>query len=269
MKVLKDHVLLYDQLCPMCTAYSCAFVRAGVLEPDGRAAYQAMDAQTSASVNLARVPNEIALLNRKTGEVTYGAQSLMVILQHVLPFLAPLFRQGWFQWLAQRAYRFVSYNRRVMMPVRETSGIRPGFHVGYRTAYLAVCWLLTAAVLHRYSSLVVPLIPPTSYGREFFICGGQIAWQWFFLRLLHRGKAWDYLGNMMTISLAGAIALEVIMLLLPAGWSPYIYGVLFTGVAGLMFLEHIRRTRILGVSSWLTVTWVLYRILLLGVILWS
>jgi hypothetical protein len=37
--------------------------------------------------------------------------------------------------------------------------------------------------------------------------------------------------------------------------------------AGLMFLEHIRRTKLLGLGWVLTVTWVTYRIILLVLIL--
>jgi hypothetical protein len=38
-------------------------------------------------------------------------------------------------------------------------------------------------------------------------------------------------------------------------------------VAGLMFLEHVRRTKLLGLGWVLTVTWVTYRIVLLLLIL--
>ncbi|WP_432328601.1 hypothetical protein ACRQ5D_07165 [Mucilaginibacter sp. P25] len=38
-------------------------------------------------------------------------------------------------------------------------------------------------------------------------------------------------------------------------------------VAGLMLLEHIRRTKLLGLGWVLTVTWVTYRIVLLLLIL--
>ncbi len=189
----------------------------------------------------------------------------MGISQH--PFPIPTPRSG-FRWLAHSASRFVDTNRQVIMPGRGSVANPAAFSASGRLVYLAVSWVITASFLHQYSNLLVPLIPASSYGREFLICGGQIFWQMGFLAFLHTGKTWDYLGNLMTISLGGGFLLALIQLLVPSDNSPYLFGALFGGVAGLMFFEHIRRTRILGVSSWLTVTWVLYRIVLLGVILW-
>lgn len=189
----------------------------------------------------------------------------MGISQHPFPLPAP--RPG-LRWLANTASRFIDSNRQVIMPGRDSAAKPVPFSASWRLAYLAVSWVITASFLHQYSNLIVPLIPASSYGREFLICGGQIFWQMGFLALLHTGKTWDYLGNMMTISLGGGLLLALIQFLVPSDNSPYLFGALFTGVAGLMFFEHIRRTRILGVSRWLTVTWVLYRVVLLGVILW-
>lgn len=265
---LQDHVLLFDEVCPLCRAYSCAFVRAGWLDADGRAPYQQVGTSFPSSFDLARAADEIALVNLRTGQVTYGADSLMLILQHRFPALAPLFRLKWFTWLAQRAYSFVSYNRRVIMPTRDNYLYQPSFNLTYRIAYLLFAWVITSLFLNHYTRLVVPLIPASSLTREFLVCGGQMFWQAIFMWMFHQRRTWDYLGTVMTISLAGGLTLSVIQALL--GWlhSPLLFGALFTGVAGLMFLEHIRRTRILQISSWLTVTWVLYRVILLAVILW-
>jgi len=262
---IADHVLLYDGECAACSAFGTRLSRAGTVSS---ATYQEMAGELE-GVAVDRAVNEVAMVNRATGKVTYGAETLMALAQSRHPGLAPLFRQGWFRWVAEKLYRFIAYNRRVLLPTRTTHAVQPSFHAGYRTAYIVVAWLVTATFLYHYSHLLIPLIPPTSYGREFYICGGQILWQAAFLALFRQGKYWDYLGNMMTISLAGGFALGAIQLVLsPWFRSPFFFGVLFTGVAGLMFLEHIRRTRILAISSWLTVTWVLLRVVLLGVILW-
>jgi hypothetical protein len=80
-------------------------------------------------------------------------------------------------------------------------------------------------------------------------------------------RRWDYLGNMMTISFAGAILLMPILFLarfIPL--SPLVACICFLGVAGLMLLEHIRRSKLLGIGWALTISWVLYRIILLVII---
>jgi hypothetical protein len=198
-----------------------------MLDADGALPYQSMDKQLQSKVDITRATDEIALVNRETGQVTYGVGSLMAILQHSFPWLRPVFRLRWFRWAAEKAYRFVSYNRRVIVPACDPFANQPSFNMSYRLLYLAFTWVVTASLLHRYSQLLVPLIPPASYGCEFLICGGQIfwqlgfltlsekgkAWQLGFLTLSEKGKAWDYLGNMMTISFAGGLLLGLIQLL--------------------------------------------------------
>ncbi len=72
----------------------------------------------------------------------------------------------------------------------------------------------------------------------------------------------------MTISFAGALLLLPPMLL--AIWfelNPLFYLAWFMAVAGLMLLEHIRRSSLLKIGWALTITWVLYRIAVLLIIL--
>jgi len=39
MKTLKNHTLIYDNECPMCTMYSKGFIHAGMLDENGREAF--------------------------------------------------------------------------------------------------------------------------------------------------------------------------------------------------------------------------------------
>lgn len=72
MKTLKNHLILFDEECPMCRMYTSAFVSTGLLDKAGRAAYQEMSAQACPMVDRQRAADEIALVNQETGEVTYG-----------------------------------------------------------------------------------------------------------------------------------------------------------------------------------------------------
>ncbi|GAA4930935.1 hypothetical protein GCM10023313_39780 [Mucilaginibacter defluvii] len=81
-------------------------------------------------------------------------------------------------------------------------------------------------------------------------------------------KRWDYLGNMMTISFAGALVLLPVVIAAQFIAIPAIICTLyFLAVAGLMFLEHIRRTKLLKLGWLLTATWALYRLVVLFVII--
>lgn len=273
METLEDHTILYDEDCPMCRLYTGTFVRTKMLDKDGRVAYQRMPENLQCLVDRQRAVNEIALVNRKTGKVEYGVRSLFLILQNRFPMLKSLFHSDLFFFLADKAYKFISYNRRVIVPSGSYKQSRvfdePAMHRGYRFTYLFVAWLLTALILFGYSSRLAPLLPGSNVYREFLVCGGQILWQWVFVHLIDRRKSLDYLGNLMTISLAGAF-----LLLLVQGVAgvigithAYFYLAAFLGIVALMFAEHIRRTRLLRLGWVLIITWVAYRILVLLILL--
>lgn len=272
MKTLKNYTILYDEVCPMCNAYTNVFVKTGMLDKEGRKPYQSMPCRYSTKIDPARAVNEIALVNRKTGEVVYGVRSLFMIIGNAFPFFKPVFRFKPFEWCMDKVYKFISYNRRVIVPsAKENSGNLndPSFKLSYRVAYLIVTWLTTALILYNYSKLLVGIIPASNFYREFLICGGQILWQLVFVSSTDRKKAWDYLGTMMTISFVGGV-----LLLTGIGVSKFLspFPIVFAGyfmlVAMLMLLEHIRRIQVLKLNSYLSITWVIYRVTLLIIILY-
>ncbi len=168
-----------------------------------------------------------------------------------------------------RLYAFISYNRRVIIPAATHDGfaIQPTFRLDYRIAYLVFTWFVTGYILSAYTSLFGTLLPGGNGYREYFVCGGQIFFQGAIATLYARSKVWEYLGNMMTISFAGALLLLPVLFLSKYITIPPVVAVLyFMSVAGLMLLEHIRRTNILKLGWILTATWVLYRILVLLII---
>jgi hypothetical protein len=235
----------------MCKVYTRAFTASGMLEKDGRAPYQ--DAACPL-VDMRRAVDEIALVDTVTGEVKYGIDSLFAVLGNAWPFWKPLFGCKPFAWLMRKVYAFISYNRKVIIPAPQTSGLHPSFRWSYRVAWLLLTWLVVGGILTAFAPLVVK--PGAPY-REYLVCGGQIVVQGAVLFFYARRKTWDYLGNMMTISLAGAL------LLLPSLVLPVPPRLYFMAVVGLMVLEHIRRTRLLGLGWLPTATWILYRLIVL------
>jgi predicted DCC family thiol-disulfide oxidoreductase YuxK len=267
MNTLKDHLILFDAECPMCQLYTKAFVSTGLLDKNGRAAYQEYPEQACALVDWQRAVNEIALVNQKTGEVTYGIESLLKICAVALPVLRPLFSFKPFLWLMSTLYAFVSYNRRVIIPglvTEQSFRFQPGFKKHYRIAYLTFSWLVTSYILFNYGKLMTGILPQANISREFIICGGQIVFQAFVILFYKKEKIWDYLGNLMTISLAGALLLLTISALGNLlHFNSDAYFISFIIVVSLMFLEHIRRSKILKISYLMTFTWVVYRVIAL------
>jgi predicted DCC family thiol-disulfide oxidoreductase YuxK len=270
MKTLKNHIILYDADCPMCKLYTNAFIKTGMLDVNGRVAYQQMPEAVCLYVDRQRAVNEIALVDTKTGEVNYGIRSLFKVIANSFPIFRALFSFGPFIWLMSKVYAFISYNRRVIIPadIDKTGGIQPAFKLKYRIAYLAFTWFVVGFILTSYAQLLTGFVPLGNSYREYFICGGQIIFQGIIISIYAPVKRWDYLGNMMTISFAGALLLTP-MMIVPHFLRvlPIIYPLYFMGVAGLMFLEHIRRTKLLHLGWLLTISWVIYRIIILVLIL--
>jgi predicted DCC family thiol-disulfide oxidoreductase YuxK len=271
MKTLSNHVVLFDAECPMCRVYTRAFVKTGMLDDGGRAAYQTMPQNTCPVYDRQRAVNEIALIDLKSGEVTYGIKSLFKILGNAWPVFGPLFAFNPFVWFMSKVYAFISYNRRVIIPptTEDTAfAYQPTFKLHYRVAYLLFTWFCTGFILTRYAHLLVGMVPLGNAYREYMICGGQVIFQALVITTFAKEKMWAYLGNMMTISFAGSL-----LLLIPLAvnhwfkFGPLPATICFMAVAGLMFLEHIRRTKLLQLGWAMTITWVCYRIALLFIIL--
>lgn len=267
MKTLQNHIILYDAECPMCSLYTGAFVRNGLLDADGREAYQHYSGASCPNLDWQRAVNEIALVNQSTGEVTYGIDSLLKVCGNAMPLIAPLLRWKPFLWLASKAYAFISYNRRVIVPapVSENQfGYQPSFNIKYRIAWLLFAWVVTSCILGAYPWILAGIYTKGAISRELAINAGHILFQASVIFLYRKNKTWDYLGNLMTISLAGALVLLVSTLIcvwLNLGW--FISGLCFLAVVVLMFLEHLRRCKLLGIGYLPTATWVLYRVIVL------
>ncbi len=270
MKTLKNHVLLFDQNCPLCRSYTGAFVKTGMLDPNGRQAYGHPLQTNYSELDNDRARNEIALVNTKTGEVAYGIDSLFRIIANAFPVFSPLFRFTPFRWLMKKLYAFISYNRKVIIPSTPgTDRCRPDVNITWRWAWILFTWLITSTILSAYSRQLEGLLPPSQFPREFLICAGQILFQTCAVSLVARDKLLSYLGNMMTISFAGGLLLLLFKHVLQlAGLNdPRIYAGFFLLTAGCMFLEHLRRMRLLGIHWTASLSWVVYRILVLVFIL--
>jgi len=273
MKTLHNHTIIYDDECPMCNLYTRGFIKTKMLDANGRAAFSKIPEQLRSQLNYQRACNEIALVNRETGNVLYGVDSMFTIVGHRYTFLKPLFARKSFRWIIEKLYAFISYNRKVIAPGKtfeSKDSCTPDYHRTWRWIYIAFAWIVTSIILTYYASLVTDFLPAGNFGREFIICGGQIASQSIAVYFLRRDRLLHYLGNMMTISLAGSLLLipALVAAQLNLIHSPLVYLGWFIGVVGLMFLEHLRRVRYLGIHWSASVSWVAYRFIVLIILFW-
>ncbi len=266
MKTLKNHTLIYDNECPMCAIYSRGFTKCGMLDAHGREAFTEMSVRNTNLVDCNRAKNEIALIDHENGRVTYGLDSLLLIIGNSFPLLKKIAEVQPLYVFFKKLYSFVSYNRKQIVPSQkdytEKSCI-PDFNLKYRLAYIAFVALFSGYLLSLYSAKLDSHLTPNFF-RELAVCLGQILWQTLFLKSYLKDKIWDYLGNMMTVSLIGTLLLIPILYI---SFTPIFYLVYFGMVVFIMFLEHLRRCRILKLNYLPTISWILFRLTALTIII--
>lgn len=266
MKTLSNHTLIYDNECPMCNLYSKGFTQCGMLDKEGREAFTELSAKNRNLVDFNRAKNEIALVDHNKNEVVYGLDSLLLIIGNSFPLLEKVARIQPLYWFFKKLYSFVSYNRKQIIPsAKDDTGQScvPDFNLKYRIAYITFVVLFSAYILNLFSGKMIPDVRG-GFTRELAVCVGQILWQTVFLKTYLKHKTWNYLGNMMTVSLIGTFLLVPVLFI---GLTPVFYLIYFGIVVLLMLLEHWRRCKILKLNALPTVSWMMFRITALAIII--
>ena len=262
MKTLRNHVLIYDHQCPMCTLYSSGFINSGMMDAKGRKSFADLSYNDIALLDYKRAQNEIALVNTENKEVIYGLDSFIFIIGNAFPLFSKVIRLPLIYWFSKKLYKFVSLNRKQIAPTKvEQSVCVPDFNLKYRLFYVLFVALFSAWILTNYSRNLVEFLPmKNGVSVEFLICFGQIAWQTVLLKKYLGKRYWDYIGNMMTVSLIGTLLL-IPALAIPSFASFHL--VYFLLVVLVMFVEHLRRTKMLGLNIIPSISWMVYRSLVL------
>ena len=269
MRTLNNHKLLIDADCPMCRLYGKGFEKAGWVDKETYSPYQNFCVSAEVPIDMNKARNEIALYDTQHNEVRYGIDALKHIVTHRFPVLNPVSKWKLVDFFFRKLYKFISFNRKVIAPSEAKEGIKactPDLNIKYRFLYIALVAILSSIVLYHYTQPINAVMGWQNHlGREFMICIGQILWQSLFLHKLLKGKLLDYLGNMMTVSMIGTLLL-LPMLLVKDIW-PFYYLVYFIGVVGFMLWEHSRRSKILKIGYYPTISWLIYRVFALGIIM--
>lgn len=268
MKTLENNILIYDCDCPMCNLYSGAFIKTGMLTKDGRMPYHKITDSVKELIDVNRSRNEIALVNTEKKEVIYGLDSLLHILGNNFPFIKTIFRFSPLYWFMKKVYAFISYNRKVIAPanVLDAPGAcTPDYHVKYRWAFIVLSSITVAWILNLYfSNISFIKDQPHGFLMEWAFVIDQLILQGIVVLGIKEDKALHYLGHNMVISMIGAL------LLLPAIWfsrfllsiSEFVYIAYFSIPVTIMLWQHLRRTKILELPLTVSISWILYRMLI-------
>lgn len=266
---LENVSLVYDDDCPLCKVYTQLFVTNEFLRKEGRVRFQDLNKDKFRNLDIVRAKNEIALYNHDSEEVLYGVDSLIQLLAKKWNWVQVFNKSKVLNYLIRKLYFFISYNRKIIAPDNKPvcDSCLPSVNYGYRTLYILFCGVMTAFTLFYFAYQVQdPLLVP-SFGFEFVVSFLQIPFQLIVLMLLgyNKTKIWDYVGNLMTVSLMGSLAL-VPLFLIPSTYT-IVYLAYFGAVALFMLIEHARRMQLLGFNKVLSFTWIAYRLFVLLYIL--
>lgn len=248
---MKDKIILYDDNCPMCCAYTKAFIKVGLLEEDGRIPFSELaESNLACQLDLDRSRHEIPLVDKNQTETIYGLDSMLTILEQKIPFLVKVARFRPFYLVLEQFYKFVSYNRQIIAAKANTTGrvnhkmttnltkfptqsnhfdCSPDFHLFYRLTYLLFAFGLSALI---FSQLTIIHTDATLIGCSLFGLVSFIAF---------RNNLWDWLGHLGTSLLIGALFLMPFFLI-PA--APMF--LLSIPTSGLILYQLIHRIRLIG-----------------------
>ncbi|MGO4771062.1 hypothetical protein ACEN2I_05325 [Flavobacterium sp. W22_SRS_FK3] len=143
----------------------------------------------------------------------------------------------------------------------------PDFNHKYRFLFIGFALTVTSFTLFEYSNLIQTL-PKSNITREIVLALGQILFQILFILKLDRKTIINYAGNLMTVSIMGSLILIPILILNKYMSLPQTFVLGWFGLTVfIMFTEHFRRIKVLQLPFYLCLTWILYRIIALLLIL--
>ncbi len=270
--MLTNNKLLIDQDCPMCGIYAKFFLKSGCVDSNTIVFYQTVPEEVFNQIDKKRATSEVALYNEKTGETMYGINSFITILGHRYPWIKRLFDRKIPLFLITKLYRFISFNRSVISGKVQSAVQRscePPVHLAYRWTYLILATLFAGFTMHQFSTLLYSSFGESPlFWQEYAVCFGQLIWQFFALSLISTKKRLTYLGNMSTVSLISSLLLIPLIIVSNFIDVRTLFILIYFGlVVGWMFILHLKRCVTLKLPFTTSLSWILYRTLILIILL--
>ncbi len=268
MDKMKNHELLIDEDCYLCKNYGAYLAKRSEVKVSS---YQKASAEENDVVDFEKAKNQIAIIDHETNTAKYGVDALLIAFKSSYPSAVRFFSSGFTYRFAKFAYDIIALNRKVISPPIKKSAIDcdPSFNIKFRSIYIGITAIFTSIVLFFFCrNMFEALGYNHSFGKELLICLGQIVWQSLVFFKWNTEKKMSYLGNMMTVSLIGAILLVpglLIKLIFSTSWIFDL--VYFFIVVNTMLFEHMRRCKLLTIGLLPSISWVMYRVVVLAIIL--
>jgi predicted DCC family thiol-disulfide oxidoreductase YuxK len=148
---MKNKIIIYDDACPLCQAYTDAFIKYGLLSKDGRKPFSEIDASLIAKLDLERACNEIPLIDTQTHEILYGIDAMVEVLNHTFPFVKPIAKIVPINWALRKLYKLISYNRKGIVAKIPSIGkfnCAPSYSYNFKKFFIALCFTIATIIIY-------------------------------------------------------------------------------------------------------------------------
>lgn len=247
-----NYILIYDDKCPLCAAYTGLFVKTSILTNEGRKSFTTVDATLLQKVNVERSKNEIPLIDTAAGKVYYGIDALLELLNTKLYGIKTIGNLHPVYWVLKKLYKFISYNRKVIVATKCSKGqydCSPEFNYKWRFVFLLVFLTVNTLALFPVQQYVMAnsiFISSTIY--ELQLLHVILVSSNLLLELtLSKQKAVEYLGQVNMLA-----TIVILFLLALAGINKYgfanpiVNNLFLLGLTVFIFKEYVRRMRYAG-----------------------
>jgi len=155
---MNTKIIIYDDNCPMCSAYTKAFVKTGFLDEEGRKNFNNVTPELIAKIDLRKSANEIPVIDTASGQVWYGIDAILELLQQKIPYAKAIGNIRLIKWPLIKLYKFISYNRRVIVASKRKNEIfdcTPSFNTQYRFLFMAIFLMFNTIMLFPLREFVL------------------------------------------------------------------------------------------------------------------
>ncbi len=153
-----DKIIIYDDDCPLCSAYTSTFVKTGLIKKENRKNFSTITPPLLQLIDVERSKNEIPVIELPTKKVYYGIDGLVEILSAKFPFIKPIVKTQPINWILKKIYKLISYNRRVIIATKTRAcafNCTPQFNVRYRLLFAFLFLLFNTTMLFPLYKYVI------------------------------------------------------------------------------------------------------------------
>lgn len=243
--------LIYDNECPLCAAYTSAFVKTGMLEKEGRKSFDEVPAYIFDVIDKEKCNNEIPLVDTGSGKVWYGIDALLEIIGNKIPLIRSIGKLAPVNWTLKKMYKLISYNRKIIVAVesRALYNCSPAFNIKYQLLFLLAGLFFNSFLWQLYLGFFEKLSGNgIDTGLWIISHYGVVVINITIALFLGWRKGLSYLGQV------NMIALTAMLLLLPLylvntgiGFVAGIYWFVLGCISLFIVKEYIRRMQYAGI----------------------